>query len=238
MKTLSLLRNLSPRKAALAAFAVLLAAAPLQSALAQGAPSLGLAGNYAVLAGAAVTCTGSTLTGDVGSYAPGGPVVQTGCAVNGSVQPGDVAAVDASRDFLAAYDALAALPPEQCDAFLSGTLAAVTLPPGVYCFGAAATVTGLLTLDGPAGGVWIFRVGTNGTGALTGTGFAVAMSGGGQPSDVYWWVADAVTMTSSSLQGNVLAGAASTSTGGSLIGRHLARAGVTLTGVTVSPVAP
>ena len=234
--TISIRRSAGP--AAWAAFAVLLAAAPLHVALAQTAPSLGSAGRYAVLSGAAVTCTGSTLSGDVGSFVPGGPVVQTGCAITGTVHPGDASAVSASRDFLAAYNTLAALPPERCNSFLSGTLANVSLAPGVYCFGAAATVTGKLTLNGPAGGVWIFRVGTNGTGALTGTDFSVVMSGGGRPSDVYWWVADGVTMNTSSLQGNVLAGAASTSTGGSLIGRNMARAAVTMTGLTLSAVGP
>jgi len=57
---------------------------------------------------------------------------------------------------LTAYTALAA---EPCDVVLTGTLAGVALPPGVYCFDSAATLTGVLTLDGPSDGTWIFKVG-------------------------------------------------------------------------------
>jgi hypothetical protein len=231
-------RSRTSRQVAMVAFAALASAAPFQAAFAQTAPWLGSAQGFAVLSGAAVTCTGSTITGDVGSFAPGGPVVQTGCSINGAVLAGDASAVGASNDFLAAYDSLAALPPDRCDAFVSGTLANVSLAPGVYCFGAAATVTGQLTLDGPANGQWIFRVGTGGTGALTGTNFSVVMAGGAQASNVYWWVAEAATMTTSDIKGTILAGSASTFTGGSLIGRSLAKAAVTLTGITVSTFSP
>jgi hypothetical protein len=223
------------RHVAMAASAALLSAAPFQAAFALTAPSLGSAGSFAVLSGAAVTCTDSTVTGGVGSSAPGGPVTRTNCTINGVVEAGDASAAAASNDFRAAYNTLAALPPTQCDAVLSGTLANVTLPPGVYCFGAAATLTGQLTLDGPANGLWTFRIGTGGTGALTGTNFSVVMAGGGLASNVYWWVAQAATMTTSHVQGTILAGAATTFTGGSMIGRNLAKAAVTLTGTSVSP---
>jgi hypothetical protein len=95
-------------------------------------------------------------------------------------------------------------------------------------------MTGQLTLDGPPTGIWIFKVGTGATGALTGTGFSVVMAGGAQPCNVYWRVAEATTMTASAFQGNILAGAATTFTGGSLIGRDLTMADATLTGVAVT----
>jgi hypothetical protein len=212
--------------------------APMISPLPTPVPSLGAAGGFTILSGAAVTLTGSSVIGDAGSFAPGGAVTQTGSPVSGTIHAGDAAALAASVDFLAAYGTLAALPPGQCDAFLSGTLANVTLPPGTYCFDAAATVTGQLTLEGPAGAAWLFRIGTSGFGALTGTGFSVVLSGGALPCDVTWLIADAATMTSSNLQGNILAGAASTFTGGSLIGRDLAKAGVTFTGTAVSACSP
>ncbi|HEY5291724.1 MAG TPA: ice-binding family protein, partial [Burkholderiales bacterium] len=77
------------------------------------------------------------------------------------------------------------------------------------------------------------------TGALTGTNFSVVMAGSGQPCNVYWWVAEAVTMTTSGFQGTILAGAAITMTGlaGSTTpfnGDALAKAAVTLTDVTVT----
>jgi hypothetical protein len=215
----------------MAAFAALFSTA----AIAQTAPSLGAAGSFTVLSGGAVTCTDSIITGDAGIFAPGGSVGQTHCAFARMVQPWDASAVAASNDFLGAYATLAALPPVQCDASLSGTLANVTLPPGIYCFDVAATLTGQLTLDGPANGVWIFRIAT---GSLTATNFSVVMSGGAQACNVYWWVAGAATMTTSHFQGTLLAGAATSFTGGSLVGRDLSKAAVTLTGTTVSACSP
>lgn len=60
------------------------------------------------------------------------------------------------------------------------------------------------------------------------------MSNGGQASNVYWWVAEAATMTTSNIQGTILAGAATTFTGGSLIGRDFAKAAVTITGAAIT----
>lgn len=219
------------RFSALALSAALLSAAPFHSAYAAVAPALGTAGTYAVLSGPAVTLTDSSVTGDVGTGLPFSTVVQTNSTINGTVHQGDASAIAAYSDFLIGYDLLAT---EPCNVTLTGTLANQVLAPNVYCFDAAATLTGQLTLDGPANGVWIFKVGNLGTGALTGTNFSVVMSGGGQPCNVYWWVAEAATMTTSNFQGSILAGMDSTFTGGSLIGRDLTKGAATLTGVTVS----
>lgn len=225
------LHRTTVRVAVIVLFAALLSAVSFHAAFAQTAPALGSAASFAVLAGPAVTCTDSTINGDVGSGLPGSAITETNCTINGTVHQDDATAIAAYSDFLSAYDALAL---EPCSVTLTGTLAGVTLAPGVYCFDAAATLTGQLTLNGPANGVWIFKIGTIGTGALTGTNFSVVMSGGGQSCNVYWWVAQAATMTTSNFQGTILAGAATTFTGGSLIGRDLAKAAATLTGVTVS----
>ena len=193
------------------------------------APAQGGSASFSVLAGTAVTCTDSTGTGDVGVY-PGTAITQTNCVIVGTVHSGDPAAEAAYNDFLDAYDALSL---EQCDELLTGTLAGVTLAPGVYCFDAAATLTGQLTLDGPANGVWIFKIGTGGTGALTGTSFSVVMAGGGQSCNVYWWVAEAATLTDSDFVGTILAGAAITITRGTFAGDIYAKAAVTITGTSL-----
>jgi hypothetical protein len=134
-------------------------------------------------------------------------------------------------DFNTAYAAYAAIP---CDQTLTGTLAGVTLTPGVYCFDAAATLTGTLTLKGPSNATWIFKIGTSGTGALTGTNFSVVMAGGATaPCNVNWWVAQAATMTTSNFIGTILAGAAITLTGGTFSGNALAGDAVTITGTTL-----
>ncbi|OGA58038.1 MAG: hypothetical protein A3G81_24720 [Betaproteobacteria bacterium RIFCSPLOWO2_12_FULL_65_14] len=217
-------------------FSACLLALLSQAAFAQSAPALGAASSFAILSaapggGGAVTCTDSAITGDVGSTGLPASVVQTGCAISGAI----IAPVSAQvlTGFNGAYDALAAV---SCDQTLTGTLAGVTLTPGVYCFDAAAALTGTLTLDGQgdANAVWIFKIGTGGTGALTGTNFSVVMANGAQPCNVYWWVAEAATLTTSDFKGTILAGAAITVTGGTFAGRTLAKAAVTLTGVAAT----
>jgi hypothetical protein len=61
-------------------------------------------------------------------------VVQTGCTISGAI----IAPVSAQvvTDFNAGYDAFGAA---SCGQTLTGTLAGITLAPGVYCFAAAAT---------------------------------------------------------------------------------------------------
>ena len=97
-------------------------------------------------------------------------------------------------------------------------------------YSAAATLTGTLTLKGPSKGSWLFKVGTSGTGALTGTNFSVVLDGA-TACNVTWWVAEAATMTTSNFTGSILAGADITATGGTFEGRALAKAAVTLTNV-------
>jgi hypothetical protein len=192
-------------------------------------PTLGDASTFAVLANAAVTCTDGSIAGNVGTLqsSPLGSITRTNCPVYGSLEVGTQASTAAYASFLTAYDALANQP---CDQFLTGTLANVTLSPGTYCFAAAATLTGTLTLDGPSTATWLFKVGTMGTGALTGTNFNVVMANGGSACNVTWWVAQAATMTDSNFLGTILAGAADTVTRGTFEGRAFAKADVTITG--------
>ena len=209
-----------------------------QAAFAQSAPTLGSASSFTVLsaapsAGGAVTCTDSTITGDVGSSGAAASIVQTSCTTTGAV----IAPVSAGvlADFNSAYDALAG---QACDSFLPTLDVTQSLSPGVYCFGAAATATGkTLTLNGGANDTWLFKVGTGGTGALTGTSFSVVMAGGASACNVTWWVAEAATITTSSFLGTILAGAAITGTGvaptSPFEGRALAKAAVTMTNVAL-----
>lgn len=200
------------------------------SALAADAPSLGTAAKFAVLSAAtgnrgAVTCTDSSLKGNIGSSGYRPAVVQTRCALSGSVTA--PVATRVLADFGRGYDALQA---NTCQRILTGTLAGISLAPGVYCFDAAAALTGTLTLNGPATGVWIFLI----NGDLTGNTFSTVMAGSGRPCNVYWGSSGATTMTTSNLKGNVLAGQAITLTGGSFVGRALARQAVTMTTVAAT----
>lgn len=200
------------------------------------APLLGAASEFAVL-GATVTCTNSVIAGDVG-ISPAIAFTNTGCTISGGMPPAtNAAAVGARADFLGAYDTVRNMP---CTTTLSSTITGpVTLYPGVYCTDAALTGAGVLTLDaqGDANAVWIFQIGSVLTGALTGTNFSVVMAGGGQPCNVFWAPSAGVTMTTSTLKGNILAGnaidGAITLTGGSLAGRALANVAVTMTDTSV-----
>ena len=219
-------------------FAILVGAWPMAAQAAAPGPAAG----FAVLSaapggGGAVACTTSTIKGNVGSSGGAASVANVGCTITGTVTAPVSAQVVA--DFNSAYSALASVP---CDHTLATLDLTQSLTPGVYCFPAAATATDkVLTLNGPASGIWLFKIGTGGTGALTGTRFSVVMAGGGQPCNVNWWAAQGATLTvttttSTPFQGNILAGAAATVTGTAgatsaltLNGRVWARAGVTVT---------
>lgn len=196
--------------------------------------------DFTVLAGKAVTCTDSSVKGDVG-LANAGAITNTGCTITGAIEEGTEAAQTAYATFLSDYASLKYQPP--CD-FYNVPLAGAFLPPGVYCYDAAVTVTGsTLTLVGSATDTWIFRIGTLGTGALTGTNFNMVMTGGATcNNNVLWWTAEAATLTDSAFTGSIFAGADITVTGGMLAGQVLAggtgttalRTGaVTLTGAVV-----
>ena len=113
------------RVALIGAFAALLSN-PATLSAAGFAPSLGLAAHYAALAGGpaagAVTCTDSTVFGDVGVVFPGTFVGTANCTLLGTLNNNATAAY---ADFLAAYNALQFNAP--CDQTLTGTLAGVTL---------------------------------------------------------------------------------------------------------------
>lgn len=227
------------RLAVVASFVVFLAAACSPDSNGPSGPTLhrdrhqgggAAAAGFTVLADAAVTCTNGTITGDVGTFqaSPTGSFTQTTCPLTGTAHVGDAAAIAAYNAFLTAYTALTPQPNDACP-IITGTLAGQSFAPGVYCVSAEAK-TGVLTLNGPPNGTWVFKVAP---GAFTGTSFQVVMAGGAQPCNVTWWVDAAATLTDSDLKGNVLAGAAITLTRGTFAGNAWAKAGVTITGTAI-----
>jgi len=225
----------------------------LTSAAFAQVPGLGTASSFAVLSaadggGGAVTCTDSTIIGDVGSSGEPASVVQTRCKISGAtIAPVGDQVVD---DFDSAYGDLKDVECTTENTFSQTSLGDHTFTPGVYCFDAAVTETDAVwTLSGGSNDTWLFKIGTQEPGALTGTNFSVVMEGGGEACDVYWWVDAAVTMTTSGFQGTILAGKAITMTGlanptAPFNGDALAKAAVTLTNFTVtgcesgSPIQP
>ncbi|MGZ5065488.1 MAG: IPTL-CTERM sorting domain-containing protein [Usitatibacter sp.] len=158
-----------------------------------------------------------------------GSITNTGCTI--APAPTAPVAGGVVTDFNNAYSNLNTQNPT-CDFVLSSTPATATLAPGVYCFTAGATMNSVIfTLSGPPTGIWVFKVGTGGTGSLTGNSFQVLMSGGGQACNVYWRTAQAATMTNSDFLGTILSGSTVTLSGGTFTGRAMATTDATLTGV-------
>jgi hypothetical protein len=213
--------------AGLAALVSLAYAAPARAQAV--APPLGTAGDYTVLGTngipttGTVTCTTSTITGDVGST--GNSITDTGpCTITGDVDA--PVAPQVVTDFDDAYSDLDADNP-LCDGVIP--IADATLAPGVYCSDAGTTIPSgvTITLQGTASDVWVFKVGTMAVGALTNNG-TVEMDGG-DACNVYWWTDAETAMTDAAFVGNVLSGAAITMTDTTWVGRALATTDVTLT---------
>ena len=218
-------RNLSK---GLAFATILLTASPVFSAAV--APDLGAAFDYLFLGlnssptDGTVTCTNSNIYGNIGSSSAS--ITNTGCTITGVTDVQISGAV--TTDFNNAYGALNTENPD-CDGTIPTTN--TTLAPGVYCSAAGTTIDADVTLllDGDASDVWVFRVGTGGGGAFTGTGFHVVMGGTAQACNVYWGSAEAFTLTDSNFKGTILAGTDFTMTGGSFEGRALATNDATVT---------
>lgn len=106
------------------------------------------------------------------------------------------------------------------------------LPAGVYTCGVAITIPGTLTLNGNATDVWVFKT----TGTLTqSTAINVVLTGGALPQNVFWQVANGVSIGSNAhIEGVILS---STNiqlvTGATVKGRLLARTGVLMDSNTV-----
>jgi hypothetical protein len=219
--------------AKLALAALLLACVP---AWAQVAPNLGATGPFTVLGVNAiptvgtVTCTdtgpGIGITGQVGTTFAGGITNVGPCAISGPiVSPVGAGVVAAFNNAFTTIDVQNPV----CDGVIP--IVSTVLPPGVYCSAAGTTIGAgvVLTLDGAASDIWIFRVGTGGPGALTVTDAQVVMGGSANACNVYWKTSAATTVTDSDFVGTVLAGTAATMTRASWIGRMMATTDATLT---------
>jgi hypothetical protein len=212
----------------------LLFAAFLATGAQAASVNLGTAGNFSVLAGSAVTNTGSSVfVGDVGvspqtsitGFPPG--------TVFGTIHAADAVAGTAQSDLTTAYNDAAG---RSSTATVSGDLAGRTLSPGVYTSASSLGLTGNLTLDahGDKSAVFVFQAGSTLT---TQSGSRVLLTGGAQSCNVYWQVGSSATIgTSTAFTGNILAlTSISLTTNATLDGSALARNGaVTLDSNVVS----
>ncbi len=202
------------------------------------APLLGTAESYAVLAGSAVTNTGTTtLWGDLGvSPGEGEPPHITGFPPGIVLPPGttheaDAHAAQAQTDLTAAYNNAAG---QVGTPLASSELGGQLLTSGVYTFSSSAQLTGALTLSGDADDVFIFQIGSTLT---TASNSSVVLVGGVNACNVFWQVGSSATLgTGTTFVGTIMALTSVTVTTGTTIeGRALARNGaVTLDTNTIT----
>jgi hypothetical protein len=186
---------------------------------ASAAVILGSAADFAVMAGSAVTNTGS-------SVIEGGHVgVDLGSSVTGfppgivtppfSVHIGDSLFLQAKNDLSSAYLAAQAQSPTQ---ILTGLdLGGLTLSPGVYFYASSAQLTGTLILDfqNDPNAQFIFQIGSTLT---TASASSVQVINGGTDGNVFWQVGSSATLgTTTSFKGHILALTSITLTTGATI---------------------
>ncbi len=201
--------------------------------------SLGTAGAFAVLAGSAVSNTGSSVitAGDLGVW-PGTAISGFPPGIvtaPGTINNSNAAANQAQSDLTTAYNALAG---QSVTKVLTGTdLGGLTLTPGVYFFATSAQLTGTLTLnaEGQSNATWVFQIGST---LNTASNSVVSIINPGPNDSLYWQVGSSATLgTTTDFAGNIIALTSITLDTGATddCGRILARNGaVTLNDNTIS----
>lgn len=219
---------------------------PCHIAMAIPTVDLGTAGDFAILAGSAITDAGVASvinTGDVGVYPGTSNGLLAGQVIEGMIRArpsDDGLLLQAQNDLTTAYVDAGNRPVPGANNFgvVDNQLGGKTLLPGVYSFGHAATANliGTLTLDPGADldPVWVFLASAD---LIVQSGSSVVLMDGATSCDVFWWVGSSATIgTNSEFVGNIMADQSiALQTGATLEGRALARiAAVTLDHNTVT----
>jgi hypothetical protein len=188
------------------------------------APDLGTASTFTLFtAVGAFTNTGATrATGDIGTDAGDLTGFPAG-VVFGQTQVENSASAQAAIDVRAAYGAISAA---SCGETTGVSLGGQTLTPNTYCTGAAATLDGVLTLDGNGDANALFMLNIGGA-LATGNGASVVLINGARVENVYWRIAGRFDLGENAVFcGTILAdGAINLLDGATLVGRALSQAG-------------
>ena len=203
--------------------------------------NLGVAGNFEILSKTGITDVyKSAVTGNIGSSPITGAAILISCAeVTGSIYSTDASGplptsivnptylTSAVSDMQTAYtDAAGRINPDILN-LGAGTVGSVTFTPGLYKWTSAVNIPTDITISGGANDVFIFQI----AGTLDmGSAVKVILAGGAQAKNIYWVVAGAVSLgTTSHFEGNILGQTGiNLKTGASINGRMLAQSAVTL----------
>jgi hypothetical protein len=222
--------------------------------------NLGSAGDFVILAKSGISTTGTTsIVGDIG-VSPIAATAITGFGlildasgqfstsdpsslVTGKVYAADYAVptpaymTTAVSDMQAAYTDAAGRTSPTATELGAGNIGGLTLAPGLYKWSSGVIIPTDVTLSGGPDDVWIFQI----AGTLDiSSAKSVILSGGAQAKNIFWTVAGAVTLgTTSEFNGNILAKTnIAMNTGATLNGRALAQTAVTLIANTITVPAP
>ena len=208
---------------------------------AQAPVNLRSAGTFTILSKTGITNVyASAIVGDVGtSPITGAAMLLTCTEVTGKIIVVDAAGplpcatndattlTSAVLDMEAAYlDAEGRTSPDFTE-LGAGEIGGMTLAPGLYKWGTSVSISTDVTLTGGPNDVWIFQI----AGTLNqANGKRVTLAGGAQAKNIFWQVADSVTIgTTAHLEGVVLGKALiAVNTGASANSRLLAQTAVTL----------
>ncbi len=202
---------------------------------------LGSAGTFAILSKSGITDVfPSAVVGDVGASPITGAALLLTCGeVSGKIYTVDAAGplpcavTDATSlesavlDMGFAYDDAAGRVEPDFTELGAGEIGGLTLAPGLYKWATGVLITTDVTLSGGPNDVWIFQV----AGTLNqANGTRVTLAGGARAKNIFWQVAGAVTLgTTSHFEGVVLGKTMiAVNTGASVKGRLLAQTAVTL----------
>jgi len=203
--------------------------------------NLGVAGNFAILSKSGITDVyRSAIIGDIGTSPITGAAIHVRCTeVTGTIYTVNAAGplpcrvINPSRlttavsNMQTAYtDAAGRSIPDFMN-LGAGNIGGKTLTPGLYKFTSGVIIPTNVTISGSSTAVWIFQVA--GTLKMS-SAVRITLSGGALAKNIFWQVAGAVTLgTTSHFEGNILGQTGiNMQTGASINGRMLAQTAVTL----------
>ena len=228
MKTLKKMRPIS---LLLTLFLLVMMAVPTVSMAAQPTVNLGTTSTFAILAGSAITNTGTTtingeVGGDVGVYPGKAFIGKASTTISGAVYLADTdnVAMQAKDDLITAYDDAAGRNPVTR---IPSELGNTTLKPGTYdSADGTFQITGKLTLDAEndPNGVFVFK--TDST-LITASNSSINLLNKARFCRTFWKVGSSATLgTNSHFVGHIFALESITAnTGATVQGQLLARNG-------------